>query len=45
MDVDFGSKTASVTMQPGRELTREACQQAFEGTNYSVKSFEAAPAS
>ncbi len=42
MDVDFDAKTATVTMQPGKTLTREDCAKAFEGTNYSVSTFEAA---
>jgi len=42
VEVDFAAKTASVTMQPGKSLTREDCDKAFTGTNYTVGSFEAA---
>lgn len=44
MDVDFDAKTATVTMEPGKTLTREQCDKAFEGSNYSVKTIEAAGA-
>lgn len=42
MEVDFDTKKASVTMQPGKSLTREDCEKAFTGTNYTVNTFEAA---
>lgn len=42
MEVDFDTKKASVTMQPGKALTREDCEKAFTGTHYSVDAFEAA---
>ena len=44
MEVDFETKKASVTMKPGRSLTREACEKALTGTKYTVASFEAAAA-
>lgn len=44
MEVDFEAKTAAVTMQPGKSLTREDCDKAFSGTKYTVSTFEAAPA-
>ena len=40
MDVDFETKKATVRMQPGRNLTAEACNQAFTGTKYKVALFE-----
>jgi len=42
VEVDFASKTAAVTMTPGKTLTREDCTKAFTGTQYTVASFEAA---
>lgn len=44
MEVDFDTKKASLTMEPGKVLTREDCEKAFTGTNYTVDVFEAAPA-
>jgi len=37
--VDFKAKTATVTMEPGRELTREASEAALEGTRYELRGF------
>jgi copper chaperone CopZ len=34
--VDFDAKTAMVTMAPGKSLSRDACQDAFRGSRYSV---------
>lgn len=31
-------------MEPGKTLTREQCEKAFEGSNYSVDKFDAAGA-
>lgn len=42
MEVDFDTKKAVVTMQPGKTVTREQCAQAFTGTKYSIESFEPA---
>ena len=42
MDVDMEAKTATVTVKPGYTLSKEACDKAFEGTKYSVKTFESA---
>lgn len=42
MDIDFQAKTAAVTMQPGKTLTRQDCDKALDGTRYKVTSFEAA---
>ena len=39
MNVDFKAKTATVSMQDGLQLAKEACDRAFEGTSYSVASF------
>jgi len=41
VEVDFDTKKASVTMQPGKSLTREDCDKAFTGTHYSVDTFAA----
>ena len=41
VDVDFDTKKASITMQPGKSLTREECEKAFTGTHYSVDKLEA----
>jgi len=40
VEVDFDTKKAVVTMQPGKTLTRELCAKAFTGTKYTVESFE-----
>jgi len=39
------SKTATVTVKAGHTLTKEACDKAFEGTKYSVRTFESAGSS
>ncbi|MBI5506471.1 MAG: heavy-metal-associated domain-containing protein [Deltaproteobacteria bacterium] len=41
-EVDFAAKTATVTMAPGKTLTREDCTKALAGTKYTISSFEAA---
>ncbi|TFH22525.1 MAG: hypothetical protein E4H03_08225 [Myxococcales bacterium] len=41
VEVDFGDKTAFVTMQAGRTLTRSQCETAFSDTRYKVLRFEA----
>jgi hypothetical protein len=40
--VDFDAKTATVTMKAGQNLSKEACEKAFEGTKYKVAKFEPA---
>lgn len=40
MDANFETKIATVVMMPGKTLTKADCEKAFEGTNYSVASFE-----
>ena len=40
MDVDFSTKTATITMEQGRSLSRENCEAAFADTRYKVASFE-----
>lgn len=40
VDVSFEAKTADVKMKPGKKLTQAECQRAFEGSHYTVKSFE-----
>lgn len=40
VEVDFDAKTATVTMEAGKSLSREACDKAFEGSRYKVASFE-----
>ena len=40
VDVSFEAKTADVTMKSGKTLTQAECQRAFEGSRYTVKSFE-----
>jgi copper chaperone CopZ len=39
VQVDFDKKTADVTMEDGKSLSKEACDQAFAGTKYTVASF------
>lgn len=41
-EVDFDTKTATVTMMPGKTLTREDCAKALTGTKYVIASFESA---
>jgi hypothetical protein len=41
VEVDFGEKTALITMEPGRTLTRSRCESAFSDTRYKVLQFEA----
>jgi copper chaperone CopZ len=41
VEIDFSAKTATVTMQPGKSLTREECEQAFQDTRYRVAAFRA----
>lgn len=41
VEVDFASKKAIVTMKPGKSLSKETCDEAFQGSRYSVASFEA----
>jgi hypothetical protein len=40
VEADFDAKTATVTMQPGKTLTRVDCETAFKSTSYGVASFE-----
>ncbi len=44
VEVSFAAKTADVTMKPGKTLSQADCQRAFEGSKYSVKSFESVAA-
>ena len=45
VQVDFDTKTATLTAKPGRTLTRLAVEKALAGTAYGTVSFEeAAPA-
>ena len=44
VDADFATKIATVTMKPGKALTKADCDKAFEGTKYGVQSFEAVAA-
>ena len=41
IQVDFSSKTADITMQPGKSLSKDACDKALQGTKYGVASFAA----
>lgn len=41
VDVDFEAKTALITMEPGRELSKTQCEKAFGESRYKVLSFEA----
>lgn len=36
VEADFATKTAMVTMDPGRDLTPAAVTTAFEGSNYAL---------
>jgi hypothetical protein len=40
VEADFDTKTATVTMQPGKTLTRADCENAFKNSHYAVASFE-----
>jgi hypothetical protein len=40
VEADFDTKSATVTMQPGKTLTKAQCDQAFENTHYTVQSFD-----
>ena len=40
MRVNFAAKTATVTLRPGKSLSKERCYDAFRGTSYRVSSFE-----
>jgi len=40
VDADFDAKTATVTMQPGKTLTRADCESAFKSSSYGIASFE-----
>jgi copper chaperone CopZ len=40
IDADFETKIATITMQPGKTLTKADCEKAFEGTKYGVASFQ-----
>jgi copper chaperone CopZ len=39
-EVDFESKTVTITMKEGKTLTKEALDKAFEGSKFSVTKFE-----
>lgn len=39
-EVDFESKTVTITMKEGKTLTKEALDKAFEGGKFSVTKFE-----
>lgn len=39
-EVDFDSKTVTITMKEGKSLTKEALDKAFEGSKFSVSKFE-----
>lgn len=39
-EVDFESKTVTITMKEGKTLTKEALVKAFEGGKFSVAKFE-----
>lgn len=40
MEADFDTKSATVTMQPGKTLTRADCESALKNSSYGVASFE-----
>jgi len=39
-EANFETKKATLTMQPGRSLTRADVDKAFEGTKYTVATFD-----
>lgn len=39
-EVDFESKTVTISMKEGKTLTKEALDKAFDGGNFKVSSFE-----
>jgi hypothetical protein len=39
--VDFASKTATVTMKPGKSATKQTFDAAFRESRYSVSTFTA----
>lgn len=40
-EVDFDTRTVTITMKEGKTLNKEALDKAFEGTQFSVSKFEA----
>lgn len=40
VEVDFATKTATISMKDGKKLTEDALKKAFEGSKFGVKSFE-----
>ena len=42
MRVNFAAKTATVTVRPGRSLSKVRCDDAFRTTPYRVSIFEEA---
>jgi hypothetical protein len=40
VEADFDTKTAVVTMQSGKTLTRADCENAFKNSHYGVSTFE-----
>jgi len=40
VEANFDTKTATVTMQPGKTLTRADCENAFKNSHYGVASFD-----
>jgi copper chaperone CopZ len=43
VEVSFEEKRALVTMEPGKELTQEACDKSFGNSGYFVSSFARSP--
>ena len=39
-EVDFDSRTVTITMKEGKALSKEVLDKAFEGTQFSVSKFE-----
>ena len=39
VDIDFGAKTALITMAPGTSLSRDQCDAVFQETRYEVLEF------
>jgi len=40
VEVNFEARTATVSMESGKSLSREDCERALKGSIYSVQSFE-----
>ncbi|MCA8935757.1 MAG: heavy-metal-associated domain-containing protein [Planctomycetes bacterium] len=40
VEIDYETKTATITMKDGKTLTKDDLEKAFDGTKFGVESFE-----